>query len=1085
MQQLAEQVAPSCSETMKRLTCAADTNGAFAHWSEVAENALLAASRDVDGEVLRAASFRGRGQHTKPVSTRLAAPRYKQGRSGDFTVSCPSVALRVRRLQKQVRRLHDLKNSLKLVPRIGVNYPEIRRRLWNAILTSPAFTPSFVAWAVQEGFSIGFCVPDLDTLDGICEKVEALAKTEAQAAWRVKKVNFQQAVEDSWKREGGAPASRLLRDPQKPSVSHLVVDTLVQLSPQPWSPYGKATFGVKNALEFAPAHTLLSGNREVQVTSVTPTHISVDRRLTRREAAHLFKSVVSADPEVWAPFFLKQWEQFWQRDQDEEHGDFHEIVDVVPTIAHQSLVPITFQEWQEALVSAKTSTMRGVDSWSPKELKRLPETLVRPLLDLFSAIEQGAKWPTQLTTWLVILLRKNSDPVPAWGGIRPISVAGLVYRIWSRIRVRHFLKHVEGFAPPLVKSRLSTKAIWCMLADYFDRATQQRRPLCGVVLDIIKAFNVLNRELLLRLFAKLGFDHNVSSAWVRALGDLRRCVLVAGMSYGSSAASTGIPEGDPMSIVGMYLISYAFACFVQHHGDPELVLTYADNWELVTPTPEGLVRVLGQIERFVQIAKLPLAPDKCWVWSLSKSGRKVLRRQARLCEVMLPLQLQARDLGADIAYCLRRAAKVRNSRIQTGHKKLCRLRGIPGSRYHKVRLLVSSVWPHTLHAAETSLVPKTTFTRLRTLAARALDLAPKGSSPWLSCSVPGQKCIDPEFRLLLSRVRLFRQVMRELPGWHTLFCGRLVARAGRYHGPTRLLALVLKKQGWRQYGPLCFLDEDGRSFNLMLSSEAHIEWLLVSKWMDRVVREVCHRKYLRELRSISLPITRTEHWLIHAQRPLVQQQWIGTIFSQDQAKHFCESRGVCPLCKGNGNRLHRLMYCPGTLDLRQRSQGITRLMADLPISTVAYGLWEEHPSLRAWHGSLDALSFPQVPRVASNDPRILYSDGTCLHPRYKDIRLAAGAVIEAHGCADWNLVWTGVLPTADQSAFRAELLAGIIAVQSSTVLWLFSDCWAFVKVARRFLAAKRTGTEPRWPTANLDLWIRFWEALNGLDYAKV
>ena len=209
-----------------------------------------------------------------------------------------------------------------------------------------------------------------------------------------------------------------------------------------------------------------------------------------------------------------------------------------------------------------------------------------------------------------------------------------------------------------------------------------------------------------------------------------------------------------------------------------------------------------------------------------------------------------------------------------------------------------------------------------------------------------------------------------------------------------------------------------------------------------------------------------------------------TIFSQDQAKHFCESRGVCPLCKGNDNRLHRLMYCPGTLDLRQRSPGITRLMADLPISTVAYGLWEEHPSLRAWHGSLDALSFPQVPRVASNDPRILYSDGTCLHPRYKDIRLAAGAVIEAHGGADWKLVWTGVLPTADQSTFRAELLAGIIAVHSSTALWLFSDCWAFVKVARRFLAAKRTGIEPRWPTANLDLWIRFWEALNGLDYGR-
>lgn len=55
---------------------------------------------------------------------------------------------------------------------------------------------------------------------------------------------------------------------------------------------------------------------------------------------------------------------------------------------------------------------------------------------------------------------------------------------------------------------------------------------------------------------------------------------------------------------------------------------------------------------------------------------------------------------------------------------------------------------------------------------------------------------------------------------------------------------------------------------------------------------------------------------------------------------------------------------------------------------------------------------------------------------------------------------------------------------ASEILWLFSDCWAFVKVARRFLEAKRTGFEPRWPTANLDLWIRFWEALNGLDCGR-
>lgn len=60
-------------------------------------------------------------------------------------------------------------------------------------------------------------------------------------------------------------------------------------------------------------------------------------------------------------------------------------------------------------------------------------------------------------------------------------------------------------------------------------------------------------------------------------------------------------------------------------------------------------------------------------------------------------------------------------------------------------------------------------------------------------------------------------------------------------------------------------------------------------------------------------------------------------------------------------------------------------------------------------------------------------------------------------------------------------MAGLIALQSATVVWLFSDCWAFVKVARRFLEARRVGIEPAWPVSNLDLWIRLWESLAELD----
>ena len=51
---------------------------------------------------------------------------------------------------------------------------------------------------------------------------------------------------------------------------------------------------------------------------------------------------------------------------------------------------------------------------------------------------------------------------------------------------------------------------------------------------------------------RLGFQPTVVEAWFSCLQGLSRQALVAGAVYGASKATTGIiPEGDPLSVVGM------------------------------------------------------------------------------------------------------------------------------------------------------------------------------------------------------------------------------------------------------------------------------------------------------------------------------------------------------------------------------------------------------------------------------------------------------------------------------------------------------------------------------------------------------
>lgn len=118
------------------------------------------------------------------------------------------------------------------------------------------------------------------------------------------------------------------------------------------------------------------------------------------------------------------------------------------------------------------------------------------------------------------------------------------------------------------------------------------------------------------------------------------------------------------------------------------------------------------------------------------------------------MKYQAVDLGADVAYSYRVAAARRNARVGEAHRRLKRVRSLPMARWQKCRLIRQGIWPQAFYGAETSVVPKSVFKRLRTQAGRAASVAKPGASPWLACSLGSWEPVDPEFCLLLQRLRL-------------------------------------------------------------------------------------------------------------------------------------------------------------------------------------------------------------------------------------------------------------------------------------------------------------------------------------------
>ena len=208
---------------------------------------------------------------------------------------------------------------------------------------------------------------------------------------------------------------------------------------------------------------------------------------------------------------------------------------------------------------------------------------------------------------------KPMMPVP----VGPSSGQSLCvcYRIWSRVRTAQLMRHARSISKPLVSPCLSTRAIWTFLGDLISHKVSAKQPLAGLVLDITKCFNILDRGLLRALMLRFGFPELIVDAWLAMLSQLSRTVLVEGAVYGCSTAVTGIPEGDPLSLVGMFVFAKAFDHFVQKGVASVLCLTYADNWELVARSARELIRSIPVVERFLDLCHLLVSPAKCWFWA--------------------------------------------------------------------------------------------------------------------------------------------------------------------------------------------------------------------------------------------------------------------------------------------------------------------------------------------------------------------------------------------------------------------------------------------------------------------------------------
>ena len=456
--------------------------------------------------------------------------------------------------------------------------------------------------------------------------------------------------------------------------------------------------------------------------------------------------------------FEKHWGTIWNKHTLTEADRWTSFVakacEVLPKPTSPCPIqPISVEEWLQAVRHKKVHSATGPDGIARTDLLKMPYQCTAELVSLINDVEAGEAWPSQLQVGLVSALEKRESSQTV-ADYRPICVLSFVYRVWSSIRTGQLLKWLDCITPDsLIGSRPRKEAahVWFQLASLVEDHAYEDRPITGLSVDIQRCFNELPRIPVFAIAAALEIPTRVWVPWQKGLLQLERRFVVSGASSPAIRSNSGFPDGDPLSVVAMYLINLVMTAAISKDCPSVAPWSYVDDWQFTSPTAEDTLSGFHAVQTFTDSLQVNLDLKKCFVWGTTNEARQRLRHGP------LPVKLHARNLGGHLAY----------SKVSTNYTVVDRIRGCNffwkklkrsvAPAPQKVLALQVAAWPKCLHGIAGVFLKDAWFDSLRTKAMQALSCDRPGASPHLQLSGLLTPKADPEFHAINTTIRAFRR----------------------------------------------------------------------------------------------------------------------------------------------------------------------------------------------------------------------------------------------------------------------------------------------------------------------------------------
>eukprot|EP00971_Amphidinium_carterae_P129927 2573829-Amphidinium_carterae.2 len=345
------------------------------------------------------------------------------------------------------------------------------------------------------------------------------------------------------------------------------------------------------------------------------------------------------------------WKKIWN-----EHS---ESIDAEPQ--GEELVPITAAHVIRAVHAVGAAKATGVDNWHARHLLQLDDNMVQRFADMLNLFEHGMEPPKDVVNSITLIPKPD-------GGLRPIGLTPLFFRVWGRIRSAYcktFMSNVRFESVTGVSWKTCTRAAY--EAQYrLESSAMKGDKVLALMLDISKFFERIKHDIMIKLAKEAGFP--VRLAWTAAR--LYRAPRV--VRYGLFASEHIYVKGGVIAGCSIAM-ALAAVCMLKIHEDlsqldEKIFLTgMVDDLKIEThgdeeTTVERMVLAESIVVRRLQELALPLNQKKSQVVcsAVAVRRRRALKWEGKEYEWVS----QTRNLGGQLAAGLRRRTVVRQGRLR-------------------------------------------------------------------------------------------------------------------------------------------------------------------------------------------------------------------------------------------------------------------------------------------------------------------------------------------------------------------------------------------------------------------------------------